>query len=138
MEYDTSKGEFEVLIRLFTDDFEAILNSELDTDIKVTGSDLTKNYKYIDRFIKLNFEIWLNNRNIFEKAEIYQTNQDVESNTTEVLYRFKHKIPKKVKIRNSIFLSKFSDQKNLFIFTCGKTQESFKFNKRRRIFEFKM
>ena len=138
MEYDENKEEFEMLIRVFTDDFEAIINKELKTSIKLVNNNTKENYIYIDKFLKKHIKVYFNNKYISGKMKIFKIEDDVEKNTTEVIYKFKHKIPKKVNIINSLFLGYFRDQKNLFIFTCGKTQEAFKFDRKKTEFEFKI
>ena len=136
MEYSIENQGFEILVRVFTDDFESVINNDQKTNIKINKTTISKNQIYIDRYIRSNFKIYLNNNNVTNRLLSYKTILNSEENTCELFYKFKSKIPKKVKVINTLFKGFFRDQKNLFIFTCRNSKEAVKFDRSKTQSEF--
>ena len=137
MEYNDATDVFEILIRVFTDDFEAVINKDYGKELKINDNS-EESKVYIDKYLKQHFRIYFNTKFMGEKYKISKITHNSEKNTTEIVYILKHKTPGKIKIENTLFKAYFRDQKNLFIFTCGKTQEAFKFDRNETEFEFKL
>ncbi len=136
LEYSESNQEFDLLIRVFTDDFEAVINKDQKINIKLKENTILKNRRFIDRYIHNNLKIYFNNKNVTNKLISYKTGLNEDDNTCEIFYKFKNKIPKKVKVVNTLFKGFFRDQKNLFIFTCKNTQKAVKFDRSKIQSEF--
>ena len=136
LEYSESKKEFDLSIRVFSDDFEAVINNDQKINIKINENTITKNRKFIDRYIQTNFKVYFNNKNLTDNLISYKILINNDENTTEIFYSFKNKIPKNVKVINTLFKGFFRDQKNLFIFTCNNTQEAVKFDRSKIQSEF--
>ena len=133
LEYSESNQEFDLLIRVFTDDFEAVINNDQKINIKLKENTISVNRKYIDHYIHTNFKIIFYKKNVINKLISYKINFNKDDNTTEIFYKFRNKIPKKVKVVNTLFKGFFRDQKNLFIFTCKNTQKAIKFDRSKTI-----
>ncbi|MCD4794172.1 MAG: hypothetical protein K8R54_13120 [Bacteroidales bacterium] len=136
LEYSVSNQEFDLLIRVFKDDFEAVINKDQKINIKLNENTILKNRKFIDRYIHNNFKIYFNNKNVTNNITSYKVLINEDENTSEIFYKFKSKIPKKIKVINTLFKGFFRDQKNLFIFTCNNTQEAVKFDRSKIQSEF--
>ena len=136
LEYSESSQNFDLLIRVFTDDFEAVINKDQKINIRLKKNTISSNRKFIDRYIHSNFILFFNNKNVTNKLISYKIELNEDENTTEIFYKIKYKIPKKVKVVNTLFKGFFRDQKNLFIFTCKNTQEAVKFDRSKIQSEF--
>lgn len=129
-EYLEEEKLFSLNVRVFTDDFQAVINKEHNVDISIQESMINKNRKYIDAYIHNHLHIYFNNKKVFTNTSSHSIILNTEENTTEVHYLFKQKVPKKVKLKNTLFFDFFNDQKNLLIFTCENTQEAIKFDRK--------
>lgn len=136
LEYSESTKNFNLLIRVFTDDFEAVINKDQKLNIKLEENSLSTNRKYIDTYIQSNFKLFFNNKNVTNKLVSKKIELNRKKNTTEIFYNLKIKVPKKIRVVNTLFKGFFRDQKNLFIFTCKNTQEAVKFDRSKIQSEF--
>jgi hypothetical protein len=137
IEYMQEKNVYNISIRLFTDDFENILNRQNQTNIKFTGKDDFKNYgKIIEKYINNHFIFAVNEKNIFKTSDLNKIETKLDENTVWLYYEVKATEGKKISIKNTLLNDLYNDQNNLFLFTYKNTQEAFKFDKNNTTFEF--
>ena len=136
LEYTESSQNFDLLIRVFTDDLEAVINNDQNINIELKENTIFTYRKFIDRYIHTNFKLFFNNKNVTDNLISSKILINNDENTTEIFYSFRNKIPKNVKVINTLFKGFFRDQKNLFIFTCNNTQEAVKFDRSKIQSEF--
>lgn len=130
MEYNEQTQAFDISVKLFTNDFEKIINKNYNVVLNLSKENRLKNYKeFVDRYIKKNFVIVFDKKSVSKK--LLQTKMTVNKNdkATWIYYTLKIKKPHKVLIRNTLMNDLYNDQKNLFIFTFKDFQEAKKFEK---------
>ena len=137
-EYIENEAIFSLSVRVFTDDFQAVIKKEQGSDIIIKEKNTDDTRKQIDDYIHKHIKLCFNNKNIFQNIRSDKIIINPTENTTEVFYRFKQKIPKKLSVENTLFSGFFRDQKNLFIFTCENTREAFKFDENNTKKEFSL
>ena len=130
IDYNSKSKLFDISVKLFADDFSKILNSKYRTKINFENKNKNDN-RYVDKYIKENLKLFLNNKNINnKKLKLTQVKYKKVENVVWLYYKYKYsENPKKVKIINTLMNDLYRDQKNLLIFTYKKTQKAFKFDK---------
>jgi hypothetical protein len=137
IEYDEANHEFEIFIKIFTDDFETIINKTYDVNLNLgKENELNESEKYILKYLQAKLEISVNRKDIFNYPELIRKEHNLNENLTLLTYKVKYHGGKKVIITNTLLTDLYSDQKNLLIFTYKNTQEAFKFEKNKSNFEF--
>ncbi len=137
VDFKVPENEFDISVKLFTDDFETILNKTYLTQLNIGKANETHDSKkYIQKYLQSNFKMLVNEKNIFENARFTGKEHNEDENVT--LLRFKVKYPggKNFIISNTLLTDLYNDQKNLFIFNFKNTQEGFIFEKNKTNFEF--
>jgi hypothetical protein len=104
-------GNFEVTLKIFTDDFERTLNEEKSEDIILKSGVLESDISYaIESYVRENFKIWVDDRPItwrFVGAEI-------ENDLSYVYFEFvQMENFKELKIENSILFDQLEQQSNV-------------------------
>lgn len=120
IEYKTNDENFTVSFKIFSDDFENILESKFGQSIDYSNVEKSKALykKYIDE----HFSLECNGKKLtllFDKQEM---------NHEAIWLYFKSsavKDPEKVRIKHTLMYDKFKDQKNLIIFTYNDLQKGY-------------
>ncbi len=137
IDYIESEHIFQISIKLFTDDFEKIINYHNNTKLNIgKANEHNKCNEYINQYIKHNLIFKINNKNILKNSTLLKKEVHNEENVTWLFYKIKYSSGKKVSISNTLLNDLYKDQKNLFIFTFKNTQEAYKFEKNKTNFEF--
>jgi len=130
MEYNDKTEAFDISIKLFTDDFEKIINKNDNVVLNLGKENQLKDCnKFIDKYIKKNFVIVFDKKGVSKKLEQQKFTVNENDKATWIYYSLKSKKPIKVLIRNTLMNDLYNDQKNLFIFTVKDFQEAKKFEK---------
>jgi len=132
VEYIKDEKQFKILFKIFADDFDKIIFKKYGFKLGFENKKSPKNYKkIIKKYINENFKIFINNE---EKSVLkYDFHKFKDGEPTFYLYftsKYKGNI-KSVKIRNSLMLDLYLDQKNLLIFNYGKIQKAIKFDNKK-------
>ena len=130
MEYNDKTEAFDISIKLFTDDFEKIINKNDNVVLNLGKENQLKDCnKFIDKYIKKNFVIVFDKKAVSKKSELQKFTVNENDKAIWIYYTLKSKKPRKVLIRNTLMNDLYNDQKNLFIFTVKDFQEAKKFEK---------
>ena len=137
IEYNVSRDEYDILIRIFTDDLETIINKRYNVDLNLGKENEIKNsQKYIKNYIQDCLIISINKKKLSNHMEFIRKEHDADENVTFLYFRSKNSGGKKVSITNILLTDLYDNQKNLLIFTYKNTQEAFTFEKNKTNFEF--
>ena len=130
MEYSIREEAFDISIKLFTDDFEKIINKNDNVVLNLGKENQLKDCnKFIDKYIKKNFVIVFDKKAVSKKSELQKFTVNENDKAIWIYYTLKSKKPRNVLIRNTLMNDLYNDQKNLFIFTVEDFQEAKKFEK---------
>ncbi len=137
IDYNESEQIFQISIKLFTDDFEQIINRNNNVILNIgKANEHKKCNDYINKYIKNHLIFKINNKNLTKNAILIKKEVNNKENVTWLYYKIKYSAGKKVSISNTLLNDLYNDQKNLFIFTFKNTQEAYKFEKNKTNFEF--
>jgi hypothetical protein len=128
LDYKTKYNRWELTIKVFSDDFAANLAMTAGSDYvaieKAKGSEAEKILK---AWLENRFRIWFDSRLVDIDTWKFE-GIVVKDDASWLTYTFKAALPiSDIKIRNTLLLDLYSDQKNLFIFTMGQLQSAFEF-----------
>ena len=136
--YNDTEKLFDVSIKLFTDDFEKIINENYNTKLNLGKTNENKGCnEFIDKYIHKNLSFKINNENLIKSTKLFEKRL-VYGNVIWLYYKIKFTpiTNKKIIAENSLMNDLYSDQKNLFMFTYKNTKEANKFEKNNTKFEF--
>ncbi len=137
IDYNESEQIFQISIKLFTDDFEQIINRNNNIILNIgKANEHKKCNEYINQYIKNHLIFKINNKNLLKNSTLIKKEDNNEEDVTWLYYKIKYSTGKKVSISNTLLNDLYNDQKNLFIFTFKNTQEAYKFEKNKTNFEF--
>jgi len=117
VEWNETTQKFEIIIKLYTDDFERMIEMESNTNISFANlKSLTEEQiEVINKYLNKNLQIQLNNHLVeFSAMQNWKTNG--ESVWFEYQVSYIRKI-KKVLVQNKLMTGLYDDQTNLFIMT---------------------
>jgi len=130
MEYNEQNQAFDISIKLFSDDFEKIVNKNYNVVLNLGKDNQLKNCNnYIDRYVKRNFVVVFDKKPVSKRMMQEKVIVKSEEKSVWLYYKLQTKKPHKVLVRNTLMNDLYNDQKNLFIFTIAKFQEAKKFEK---------
>jgi len=129
IEFNQSTNKFEILIKLFVDDFDLILYQKYGKNLKLIEGKMEKgNDETIKKYINEHLKVIINGN--------YKTKPSIELLKTEFKdlsiwlhfdFSFKGNCST-FEIYNSLMTDLYPDQTNLLIFTFKDEQKAFKFN----------
>jgi hypothetical protein len=129
IEFNSSAARFEIMIKLFVDDFNTIIINKYGKDLKLLeGNPAEGASKYIDRYILEHFRLIINGKDKtrsdmkFEKMEFKEQSIWLYYN-----YGFKANC-NFIDINNSLMTDLYQDQTNLLIFTYRNEQKAIRFS----------
>jgi len=127
MEYNKEEKIFLVSFKVFTDDFEAIVERKYGVNLNLGKGDELKNAdEYFSRYFRESFSFIVNGEELREPVFL-------EKNMNDIAVWLYYKYPtsynvKEVEIENIIMLDMFKDQSNLLIFKYNDFEKGFIFN----------
>jgi hypothetical protein len=127
--HNVQKGVLEVTIRIFSDDFEDVLEDRTGVRTKLgTSAELAKTNDYIMDYLRDNFSIIVNDT---LKSLVFVTKEFDEFATICKLYVPRVKTVSSMTITNELMLHWFSDQVNVTHIDCNDELKSTFFAKGR-------
>jgi len=134
MEYNKVEKVFLVSFKVFTDDFETIVERKYGVDLKLGKEDELKNAnEYFSRYFRESFSFIVNGKEMKKPVFLEKKMNDIA-----VWLYYRYPITgnvEEVEIKNIIMLDMFMDQSNLLIFKYSDFEKGFIFN--RKIVEIK-
>lgn len=137
MEYNKGEKIFLVSFKVFTDDFETIIERKYDVNLNLGREDELKNAdEYFSRYFRESFSFMVNGEELNEPVFIEKKMNDIA-----VWLYYKYPISgnvEEVEIKNVIMLDMFMDQRNLLIFKCNDFEKGFVFNREKFEIQFQL
>jgi len=129
IEYNKEKGKFEILFKLFVDDFDLILNAKYGKDLNLKGGRWENSYIItIEQYISEHFKIRSGKKDI-SKESLNFVRKEINEGSIWLYFELKTKEKKHIfEVRNSLMMDLYQDQNNLLIFSYEGVQKAFKFN----------
>lgn len=124
LEFNTKESV--IAVKLFSDDFETVLENNFHSDIVLPKSDEEPNRKYITEYINTNLQLFINNKGPLTLSYDYS-----EKDSLSIWLYFKTDIlPSSgpLKIVNTLMLDLWEDQTNLLIVNHNGEQKGLEFN----------
>jgi len=128
-DWNSSKN-IDITIKLFTDDFEKIINHNYNTKLLLGTENENKNSElFITKYVNSHLKFIFNNNSLNTEDLILINKKHIDQNVTWLYLSLKvgYK-PKSVAITNSLMTDLYNDQDNLFIYTCELQQKAIKFD----------
>ena len=130
-------NNYEITIRVFSDDFGKNIKALYNVDINMNDSlDILKNKAVIEKYFKKNIAVLFDNK----KAEMQLISHKTNYQATWFYFKLsinKNKY-KKITIKNKVMNEFYKDQTNLLIFTKNKFQKPYNMNVNDTIVSFKI
>ena len=135
IEYNDTKKSYEITLKFFKDDFNKILEKKFNTSINLHDSSSSPaEEKMVAEYINNHLKISALKNKIISK---YIVNKQVAKYSVWYYLQIPdRKLPKKIKIVNTLMLDLYSDQTNLVIVKVGEKEWSQMYSKSDTEFEF--
>ena len=137
MEYNKGEKIFLVSFKVFTDDFETIVERKYGVSLNLGKEDEFKNAnEYFGRYFMESFIFRVNGEELKEPVFLEKKMDDIA-----VWLYYKYPTPgnlEEVEIKNVIMLDMFMDQSNLLIFKYNDFEEGFIFNREKVKIQFQL
>lgn len=137
MEYNKGEKIFLVSFKVFTDDFETIVERKYGVSLNLGKEDELKNAnEYFSRYFMESFIFRVNGEELKEPVFLEKKMDDIA-----VWLYYKYPTPgnvEEVEIENIIMLNMFMDQSNLLIFKYNDFEEGFIFNREKVKIQFQL
>ncbi|MCK4700488.1 MAG: hypothetical protein KAT38_09145 [Bacteroidales bacterium] len=137
MEYNKGEKIFLVSFKVFTDDFETIVERKYGVNLNLGKEDELKNAdEYFSRYFGESFSFIVNGEELRELVFLEKKMNDIA-----VWLCYKYPISgniEEVEIKNVIMLDMFRDQSNMLIFKYNDFEKSFIFNREKVKIQFQL
>ena len=135
MEYDKGEKIFLVSFKVFTDDFETIIERKYGVDLNLGEDNELKNTdEYCNRYFRESFSFIINGEELAEPVFLEKKMNDI---AVWLYYRYPTSGNiEKVEIKNIIMLDMFRDQSNLLIFKYNDFEKGFIFDREKVKIQF--
>ena len=130
-------GQISFSVKMFTDDFEEIINQINHTSISFKENTSIESIKeFVENYISENLQV-LGNLNIEENNyKLMSFKMNEESIWFYFVIHSEKEVSKTVEIRNSLMTDLYTDQINLFILKYKAKEKAYSFNNSDRAFTF--
>jgi hypothetical protein len=129
IEYNNENGKFEILFKLFVDDFDLILQAKYGKDLKLKEGLWEKAYiGIINKYIFEHFKFVIGSKDK-TKSGLQFIRRDISEGAIWLYYDFSSKKKSNTfEIYNSLMTDIYPDQTNLLLFTYMEKQKAFRFD----------
>ena len=135
MEYNKGEKIFLVSFKVFTDDFETIIERKYGVDLNLGKDNELKNTnEYFNRYFRESFSFIINGEELAEPVYLEKKMNDIAV-WLYYMYPTSGNI-EKVEIKNIIMLDMFRDQSNLLIFKYNDFEKGFIFDRKKIKIQF--
>ncbi len=131
--YDLENGEYVIDLRMFLDDFMAVMTGQDETNFQGNSLLLVPSKKEVKDYLTENFQLVINDMPV----DLQVRKVEIEELTIYVTFKSPDLIPpseiKKALVRNSIFVDRFVNQRNVIHFNLPeRSRKSILFNSHKR------
>jgi hypothetical protein len=129
IEYFEKEKKFQLLFKIFVDDFDLVLNAKYGKDLKLQEGRWEKSYsKVINDYITEHFKLVVDGKDK-TKSSLKLARHEVKEQAMWLYYDFDSKVKSGIfNIQNTLMMDLYPDQKNLLIFVFKGEQEAVQFN----------
>jgi hypothetical protein len=129
VDYNEAQDKFEILFKLFIDDFDEILKNKYGKNLNLTGGRWENNYvETINKYVLEHFKLIINRKDK-TKSSLRFVKKETAEDAIWLYYDFITKEKNNTfEVHNSLMTDLFMDQKNLLIFTYKGKQKALKFD----------
>jgi hypothetical protein len=129
IEFNAKSKKFEILFKLFIDDFTQILNTKYKQNFDlIDNKQMKANVEGINKYILEHFKLVINGRDK-TKSDLKFINMEVRELSIWLHYEFNFSGNSNTfDIQNSLMTDLYHDQTNLLIFTFNNEQKAIKFS----------
>jgi len=137
VDMDIQTGKISVTIKLFSDDFETIVNYKYNANLAISQQvDPGEDIKYINRYIGSAFNLAVNGKSMDDPA--FLKNQ-MNEEAIWLFYEYECSCEiRTVRIMNSLMNDLYADQTNLVIVTYRDKQNGYRLNNKNTEITFKI
>jgi len=128
VEYIQDNKEFQILFKIFADDFDRIIQNKYNVFLNLENSEKLEGYdKTITKYILEHFKIIINNKD-YTKSRLKFLHLELREKAVWLyyIYKFKGK-SNKFELKNSLMTDLYHDQTNLLIFNYYGFQKAIRF-----------
>jgi len=128
IEYIKDESSIQIISRVFTDDFENVLNKRYRKDlVLITGQEKKETAFYVEKYIKDKLQIDIDN----DKQRLHYLGKKYEDDMVYLFIEIQD-VPEfsKLNVENLILTDMFEEQKNMIHFTAEDFKLSFILEKR--------
>ena len=137
IDMDPDSGKVSISIKLFSDDFETIVNRKYGAHLALKAQqDPGEEQKYIDRYVASTFNIWINDEKM-EQLKLVKT----QMNDVSIWLYYECEYRKKmrtVRISDVLMNDLYPDQTNLVIVTFEEHQKGYRLNNKNTEISFRI
>lgn len=132
IDYNKSKGQIEVSIKIFKDDFEWVLSQQSKKKVNLDDEqNQRENDSIISRYVEENFKLEMEGR----KMKLTLKDKLIEDDAVWLNYSVENKLKGgNLKVDNRLLTKIYNDQKNLVIVTFDSQQKGFTLSKDESVF----
>ena len=129
VEFNQSASRFEIMIKLFADDFNSIIQKKYGKDLKlVDGNPVKDANTFIDKYILEHFRLIIDGKDK-TKSDLKFVKMEFKELSVWLYYTYSFKGNVNIfSINNSLMTDLYSDQTNLLIFTFKNEQKAIRFS----------
>jgi hypothetical protein len=129
IEFNPATNKFDILFKLFVDDFDIILTKKYGKTLNLSGGQPIKGaHEIIDRYILEHFKMIINGKDK-TKSELKFNKMEVKELSIWLYYDFSFNGNcNTFDLQNSLMTDLYQDQNNLLIFTYKDAQKAIKFS----------
>jgi hypothetical protein len=129
IEFNKEKGKYEILFKIFVDDFDLILKTKYGKDLKLKEGLWEKSYaETINKYIFEHFKLIIGTKDK-TKSNLNFLRKEISEGAIWLYYDFSTKEKgNNYEIYNSLMMDLYQDQNNLLIFTYMDQQKAFRFD----------
>jgi hypothetical protein len=128
LEYKTQNNRWVLTVKVFTDDFAS--GVRMDTGMEMAAGKKSKTAatdEILKKWLNGRFKIWFDSKPVETENWKFE-GIEIKEDASWITYTIMAPMPtREIKIRNTLLLDQYPDQKNLFVLVMGQIQSAHEF-----------